>query len=428
MHLGLENVAPAMLRHWNGTFFKDSKLNSNDYRVFDNVWKEIGTSMAAQARYVPASMGRTLPNIEQSGSMKAEDWRNWICSYSVPFLQSHLPNNYLNHWALFVRATQLCLKNTITKLEVDEIRHLLADFVEGYEKLYYQYEDSRLPACLASFHYLLHVADAIEAMGPPRCYWQFPMERVCGMLGPLVRSRAHPYTNLSNAVLQREQLQHARFVLNYGQENPLPRSSPSSSAKSIVGPNGEVFYSSTKEIDLMESGDFTLLKKCYATMVATDDDRVKRKDIQIENRRASKWSRLLTTKGVTVGSEWALSRRSKDVSRDNTIVAIQLLADVNATKPRAPSVFEERTYYGQIQYYLVHSWRGEQHFLARVNWYRDHPLADDPLEKYGIPVYPSRWASSDLVPVSAIQRSVGTLRYHSRCIIIDSNVEITIRN
>lgn len=50
------------------------------------------------------------------------------------------------------------------------------------------------------FHYLLHVDDSIQSNGPYWCTWQFPMERTCGMLQPLVKSRLHPYKNLTNQV------------------------------------------------------------------------------------------------------------------------------------------------------------------------------------------------------------------------------------
>ncbi len=50
------------------------------------------------------------------------------------------------------------------------------------------------------FHYLLHIADSIENTGPCWATWQFPMERVCGMLQPLAKSRLHPYKNLINNV------------------------------------------------------------------------------------------------------------------------------------------------------------------------------------------------------------------------------------
>jgi hypothetical protein len=50
------------------------------------------------------------------------------------------------------------------------------------------------------FHCLLHVSDSIQDTGPCCCTWQFPMERTCGMLQPLAKSRLHPYKNLTNNV------------------------------------------------------------------------------------------------------------------------------------------------------------------------------------------------------------------------------------
>src|SRR5262249_52506246 len=115
--------------------------------------------------------------------------------------------------AKFVRATQLCLKDEITQADLQEIRRLFAEFVEHYEKEYYQYKEERLPACLSSIHYLLHVADMIQGMGPVRYYWQFPMERECGMLGPLVKSAVLPYANLASTIRLRESLHHVCFAL-----------------------------------------------------------------------------------------------------------------------------------------------------------------------------------------------------------------------
>ena len=58
------------------------------------------------------------------------------------------------------------------------------------------------------FHYLLHVADSIKNTDPCWATWQFPMERVCGMLLPLAKSRIHPYKNIINNV-------HLMKLINY---------------------------------------------------------------------------------------------------------------------------------------------------------------------------------------------------------------------
>jgi hypothetical protein len=61
------------------------------------------------------------------------------------------------------------------------------------------------------FHYILHVADSIHNTGPCWSTWQFPMERTCGMLQPLAKSRLHPYKNLTNHVYLLELFNNLRY-------------------------------------------------------------------------------------------------------------------------------------------------------------------------------------------------------------------------
>jgi len=61
------------------------------------------------------------------------------------------------------------------------------------------------------FHNLLHIADSIENTGPCWATWQFPMERTCGMLLPLARSRLHPYKNITNNIHIWELFNNLRF-------------------------------------------------------------------------------------------------------------------------------------------------------------------------------------------------------------------------
>src|SRR6266536_5589771 len=68
---------------------------------------------------------------------------------------------------------------------------------------------------LISFHYLLHVAESIEDFGPCRGYWQFPMERVCGMLILLVKSQKHSYASLWNNILLNERFNHLKYKIEF---------------------------------------------------------------------------------------------------------------------------------------------------------------------------------------------------------------------
>ncbi|GES97107.1 transposase domain-containing protein [Rhizophagus clarus] len=96
MHLFYENVAPYMLRHWMGSFFKDSTLNNQPYTLNNKQWSEIGANMDAIKKSIPTEFGRPPRNIFRHYSgYKAEEWASWITLYSLPLLKDQLPSVYL---------------------------------------------------------------------------------------------------------------------------------------------------------------------------------------------------------------------------------------------------------------------------------------------------------------------------------------------
>ena len=90
MHGLFENVAPAMLRHWSGTFSKENQ--DSDYILPRSSWAEIGKLMEKNRKKMPSDFGRPPIDIQRhSAGFKAEDWKNWVVLYSLPLLQGHLP-------------------------------------------------------------------------------------------------------------------------------------------------------------------------------------------------------------------------------------------------------------------------------------------------------------------------------------------------
>ncbi|CAG8740942.1 8813_t:CDS:2, partial [Funneliformis caledonium] len=59
------------------------------------------------------------------------------------------------------------------------------------------------------------MVECIEDFGPCRGYWQFPMERMCGMLIPLVKSQIHPYANLWNNLILNERFNHLKYKTKF---------------------------------------------------------------------------------------------------------------------------------------------------------------------------------------------------------------------
>ena len=68
--------------------------------------------------------------------------------------------------------------------------------------------------CPLTIHALLHIADAIKALGPVWAYWAFPMERYCGALQRAIQNRRFPYASASRFVIETAQLNQISDLYN----------------------------------------------------------------------------------------------------------------------------------------------------------------------------------------------------------------------
>jgi hypothetical protein len=195
---------------------------------------------------------------------------------------------------------------------------------------------------LMSFHYLLHVADSIKSSGPCWVSWQYPMERMCGMLLPLVHSKLHPYVNLANNLLIIEKInylsyiapaynsifiknnsnkiwpQHRVFGLeNYDEELYSPSVIHDLNKKSEL-PKLIYFYSVTlgipKENIISVSKYYNLL---YLISIYTALILYYFKSI---DNKCIKYGRMRTKDGHYVGSSWI--KCNNEMSRNNYCVAV----------------------------------------------------------------------------------------------------------
>jgi len=140
MHLFYENIAPYMLKHWMGSFFKDSTLNNQPYVLSNKQWNEIGAEMEAARKSIPTDFGRPPRNIVlHHNGYKAEEWSSWITLYSLLLLKDHLPDKYLKGWSFFVKAVRLCQKKKLTLYNQYEIKNSLLQFYKHYERYVYTF-------------------------------------------------------------------------------------------------------------------------------------------------------------------------------------------------------------------------------------------------------------------------------------------------
>jgi len=105
------------------------------------------------------------------------------------------------------------------------------------------------------FHSLLHIANSIEDTGPCWATWQFPIERICGMLLPFARSRLHPYKNIINNIHIWELFNNLRFYQDiYTKVFPPQQNKDYKNNLVFSQPKiAEEFYSPTKKYQLNQT-------------------------------------------------------------------------------------------------------------------------------------------------------------------------------
>ncbi|PKC54152.1 hypothetical protein RhiirA1_477878 [Rhizophagus irregularis] len=366
MHLFFENVAPHMFRHWIGKFYpKNNEWNSNEYTISSKTWVEIGEIMERSRSHMPPDIGRPPRNIvKHSAGFKAVEWANWIILFSLPLLKGRLPQSNLLGWSRFVEAVKLCIQPLIEFEELDLIRNLLIEFYNHYANSY-GVGGERLPAFLISFHYLLHVIDSIEDFGPCRGFWQFPMERFCGMLIPLVSSRKLPYVNLFNNVLMQERFKYLQLLPIYNEKvfsNFKEKEKKTWPVHRVYSNELYVheyeFYSPFVNCVLTKN-EVIKLKQCYAAIFQKNTSEIT--DIK-ENY--AKYGKLRTKDGNIISSKWW--KKENDSSRNDFCVAINLTVDLQERNYRAPLNLREEEIFGQIEYFMVHEFQNQERMFAYI--------------------------------------------------------------
>jgi hypothetical protein len=137
------------------------------------------------------------------------------------------------------------------------------------------------------------------------------MERLCGMLLPLVRSKQHPYTNLQNQITIWIQLSHLQY------KSEIYRKIFGQSLKKIVNySESHVFTTDGAEEELqspsrnycMNRVEIQRLKTYYIT--ALNENQLK-----FITNSVQKYGKLRTKNGLIINSK--LSNHKGDVARTN---------------------------------------------------------------------------------------------------------------
>ena len=223
MHCVLQNITPMLFDKWSGrkpkvggsTSGNSNSGNSNrpPYWSSADDMKDVGAAMVKARLQIPSYLGHAPRRIDMHySSFKAAEWKAWLLFFGVPLLDQRLHEEYFGNFRVLSQLYELATRKQIADEDINRIKDLAQSFVQTFEHLYYYGHPSRISVCTLQIHSLLHFASYIRDFGPACYFWQFPMERYCGIIKPKARSKSQLSSSLSNAVVINEHLNHHHFT------------------------------------------------------------------------------------------------------------------------------------------------------------------------------------------------------------------------
>lgn len=126
----------------------------------------------------PSEIGRIPSKISEGfKGFTADQWKNWVCIYSLFALKGVIPSGHYGMWTAFVHACQLLCRKVITKEECVEADQKLMRFCVMFEAL------CGKEKCTPNMHLHGHLKDCILDYGPVFSFWCFSFERYNGIMG-----------------------------------------------------------------------------------------------------------------------------------------------------------------------------------------------------------------------------------------------------
>jgi len=166
------------------------------------VCEAIGRDIKAGRPSVPLRQARSLHDIyKHVGFCKAFGWRYFLLSVGEVVLADRFPEQFFKMFMFLCHGGSLLFKpSALTEDELMAAEKLLKLFFRARYTHVYAGKVERLRLCRQTIVALLDVLSNLRSCGPARSFWQFPAERLVGMLTRLIRSRRFRYTALTTAV------------------------------------------------------------------------------------------------------------------------------------------------------------------------------------------------------------------------------------
>ena len=303
------------------------------------------------------------------------------------------------HYLKLVSAIEILIDYKITAQDLERAKDLLIEFYSDYERLYYRYNVERIAACLPTMHLILHLVESVQDCGPGWVYWQFPCERVCGLLKPKVKNRMTFNRNLSLAILQEEQLNNLRFATTYKQSTK-----PSAAARLTVE-IGNVSYQffGPQLQDELSNTEATRLKAHYDAYFNNPREEI----VKDFTKEITKYARCGLPGDVDhIRSAWNEERR-----RDLAVYVRQAsVIQYSEYITNEMNQQQQITRYGKVLFFFCHTQFERKRMLAYVQRYHheDHSRLMEEVRDGKI-VEMTGEGQKEVIWVTAIDAGIGIL-------------------
>ena len=133
--------------------------------------------------------------------LKASELQHWLLYYSIPSVQSFLPEEYLDNLCFLVNGIYLLLADSLTNEEIDQAEMSLAKFQISFQHLYGPEN------CGLNVHNIgCHLADYVRRHGPLWAWSCFGFEDVNGIMLKSAHGTGDVSRNLLSTMFAHKQL------------------------------------------------------------------------------------------------------------------------------------------------------------------------------------------------------------------------------
>ncbi|KZV77781.1 hypothetical protein PENSPDRAFT_679310 [Peniophora sp. CONT] len=238
---------------------------------------------------------------------------------------------------------------SLTEADINDIEVGFADWVQEFERIYYQYNNTCLSVCTLPLHALLHIANDIRHMGPVWCYWAFPTERFCGSLLPAIKSQKHPYACLDHRVQDLSQLLQIKVIFGLTDDLDL-------SDRKAVMPSGvlQPGYTELLLVPPRTSSAFSVsLRKKVATYLCTNYElgTMKQAEQHVSRATSLEYGKMyLPVKAAIIHASELLQSAETSDRRDASFVQFKQVIRANNNQL---SRLIKKTSYGQVLRFIA---------------------------------------------------------------------------